>query len=324
MNEQYSPTGFRVLPTVVKHLLIINVLMFVATFTLERFNIDLTDILGLHFFKATDFRVYQLITYMFMHANFGHLFFNMFALWMFGNTLENIWGSQRFLLFYMVCGIGAGLCQELVQYIQFQYYSISDDVLNTVINEGGKLIRSGKNWKGELGEINRIVNVATVGASGAIYGLLLAFGMMFPNSMIYLYFLFPIKAKWFVIGYAVIELVSGLSGGSNVAHFAHLGGMLFGLILILYWKKNGLSGPNFDLKKWKGWFWSKKEKMGKKKMKYTRYEEVKDEVPRNDGEYNRQRAEKERDVDALLDKIAKNGYGSLTQEEKEFLFKNSK
>lgn len=310
MNEQYSPTGFRVLPTVVKHLLIINVLMFLATFTLERFNIDLTDILGLHFFKATDFRVYQLITYMFMHANFGHLFFNMFALWMFGNTLENIWGSQRFLLFYMVCGIGAGLCQELVQYIQ--YTTVLADY--ATVNTGGQII--------PMSSYLNMMN--TVGASGAIYGLLLAFGMMFPNSMIYLYFLFPIKAKWFVIGYAVIELVSGLSGGSNVAHFAHLGGMLFGLILILYWKKNGLNGPNFDLKKWKGWFWSKKDKMGKKKMKYTRYEEVKDEVPRNDGEYNRQRAEKERDVDALLDKIAKNGYGSLTQEEKEFLFKNSK
>ena len=309
MNEQYSPTGFRVLPTVVKHLLIINVLMFLATFTLERFNIDLTDILGLHFFKATDFRVYQLITYMFMHANFGHLFFNMFALWMFGNTLENIWGSQRFLLFYMVCGIGAGLCQELVQYIQ--YTTVLADY--ATVNTGGQII-----------PMSSYLNLmTTVGASGAIYGLLLAFGMMFPNSMIYLYFLLPIKAKWFVIGYAVIELVSGLSGGSNVAHFAHLGGMLFGLILILYWKKNGLNGPNFDLKKWKGWFWSKKEKIGKKKMKYTRYEEVKDEVPRNDGEYNRQRAEKERNVDALLDKIAKNGYGSLTQEEKEFLFKNS-
>ena len=259
---------------------------------------------------------------MFMHGNFGHLFFNMFALWMFGNTLENIWGSKRFLLFYMVCGIGAGLCQELVQYIQFQYYSISDDVLNTVINEGGKLIRSGKNWKGELGEINRIVNVATVGASGAIYGLLLAFGMMFPNSMIYLYFLFPIKAKWFVIGYAVIELLSGLSGASNVAHFAHLGGMLFGLLLILYWRKNP-AGPNKNFRKWKEIFESWKRKS---QMKYTPYKEVKDEprVPRDDGEYNRQKAERERDVDAILDKISKSGYASLTQEEKEFLFKNSK
>ena len=225
MSEQYSPTGFRVLPPVVKNLLIINVLMFLATFTMNRFHIDLTDYLGLHFFKASDFRPYQLITYMFMHANFEHIFFNMFALWMFGNTLENIWGSKRFLLFYMVCGIGAGLCQELVQYIQYaseyaQYDSV--DLSGTIM---------------PMAEYLNLWN--TVGASGAIYGLLLAFGMLFPNSMIYLYFLFPIKAKWFVIGYAVIELLSGFFTSGNVAHFAHLGGMLFGLALILYWRKKG-------------------------------------------------------------------------------------
>ena len=179
MSEQYSPTGFRVLPPVVKHLLIINVLLYLATFTMNRFQIDLTDYLGLHFFKASDFRAYQLITYMFMHGNFEHLFFNMFALWMFGNTLENIWGSKRFLWFYMLCGIGAGLCQEVVQYIQYvttlaQYDSV---------NFGGGQVISMANY---LNMLN------TVGASGAIYGLLLAFGMMFPNSMIYLYFFVPI------------------------------------------------------------------------------------------------------------------------------------
>lgn len=310
MNEQYSPTGFRVLPDVVKHLLIINVLMYLATITLERFGIDMTGLFGLHFFKASDFRIYQFVTYMFMHGNFAHLFFNMFALWMFGNTLENLWGSQRFLLFYLVCGLGAGLCQELVQYIQFTS-TLAD---YTSVNTGSQVIPM-------AAYLNRMT---TVGASGAVYGLLLAFGMMFPDSRIYLYFLLPIKAKWFVIGYAVIELFSGLAGGDNIAHFAHLGGMLFGLILILYWKRNGLSGPNFDLKKWKGWFWRMKEKMGNKRMKYTKYEEVRDEVPRNDGEYNRQRAEKERNVDAILDKVAKNGYESLTKEEKDFLFKNSK
>ena len=304
MNEQYSPTGFKVLPTVVKNLLIINVLMFLTTVTLERFNIGLTDILGLHFFKASDFRIYQFVTYMFMHANFAHLFFNMFALWMFGNTLENVWGSQRFLLYYMVCGLGAGLCQELVQYIQYTT-QLAD---YATVNTGGQIIT-----------MDAYLNMmTTVGASGAIYGLLLAFAMMFPDSRIYLYFFIPIKAKWFVIGYAVLELISGLGGGDNVAHFAHLGGMLFGLILILYWKKHGMNGPNFDLKKWKGWFWKYKDR-----KKYTRYEEVK-EMPRNDGEYNRQRAERERSVDAILDKVSKSGYGSLTDEEKEFLFKNSK
>ena len=226
MSEQYSPAGFRVLPPVVKNLLIINVLLYLATFTMNRFHIDLTDYLGVHFFLASDFKPYQLITYMFMHGNFEHLFFNMFALWMFGNTLENIWGSKRFLLFYMVCGIGAGLCQEVVQYIQYATTLAQYDSVNL---GGGQVI--------SMASYLNLMN--TVGASGAIYGLLLAFGMMFPNSMIYLYFFVPIKAKWFVIGYAVIELVSGFIGGGNVAHFAHLGGMLFGLILILVWKKKG-------------------------------------------------------------------------------------
>ena len=226
MNEQYSPTGFRVLPPVVKHLLIINVLFFLAMITLKRFNIDLNDMLGLHFFKASDFRPYQLITYMFMHGNFEHLFFNMFALWMFGNTIENIWGAKRFLLFYMVCGIGAGLCQEAVQYIQ--YVTTLADYAN--VNMGG----------GQVVPMAAYLNMMnTVGASGAVYGLLLAFGMLFPNAMIYLYFLFPIKAKWFVIGYAVIEVLSGFFSNGNIAHFAHLGGMLFGLLLIMHWKKKG-------------------------------------------------------------------------------------
>ena len=306
MNEQYSPTGFRVLPTIVKHLLIINVLMFLAYITLTRFNIDLNDILGLHFFKASDFRIYQLITYMFMHGNFGHLFFNMFALWMFGNTLENIWGSKRFLLFYLVCGIGAGLCQELVQYIQYASSLAQYDNVNL---------------NGRIVSMDTYLNMmTTVGASGAIYGLLLAFGMMFPDSRIYLYFLFPIKAKWFVIGYAVLELVLGFQGVDNVAHFAHLGGMLFGLLLILYWRKHP-AGPDKNFRKLKDIFQAWKRKS---QMKYTRYEEVYDKMPRSDEDYNYQKAKKERDVDAILDKVAKSGYDSLTKEEKEFLFKNSK
>ena len=289
-------------------MLIINVLTYLATITLNCFNIDLTDILGLHFFMASDFRIYQIITYMFMHGNFGHLFFNMFALWMFGNTLENLWGSKRFLLFYMVCGIGAGLCQELVQYIQYTT-SLAD---YATVNMNGRIIT-----------MDAYLNMmTTVGASGAIYGLLLAFGMMFPNSMIYFYFLIPIKAKWFVIGYAVIELITGLTGVDNVAHFAHLGGMLFGLLLILYWKKNP-AGPNKDFRKLKDIFQSWKRKSD---LIYTPYEEVREEsrVTRSDEEYNRQKAQKEHDIDAILDKVAKNGYGSLTPEEKDYLFKNSK
>jgi hypothetical protein len=207
----------------------------------------------------------------------------------------------------MVCGIGAGICQEVVQYIQYAT-TLSN---YATVNLGNQVV--------PMSTYLNMMN--TVGASGAIYGLLLAFGMMFPDSRIYLYFLFPIKAKWFVIGYAALELIMGIGGADNVAHFAHLGGMLFGLILILYWNKHGVNGPDFDLNKWKGWFWKFKNR-----KKYTPYEEVRDEpkVPRSDEDYNYQRAQKERDIDAILDKVAKNGYDSLTKEEKEFLFKNSK
>ena len=224
MSNQYSPTGFSFLPTAVKNLLIINAIMFLADLALTRFGINLSNILGLHFFMASDFRPWQLLTYMFMHGNFSHLFFNMFALWMFGNTLENIWGTKRFLIFYILCGLGAGLMQEGVQYIE--YVTSLSHYQN--VNMGGSIIPMGQ----------YLNYMTTVGASGAIYGLLLAFGMMFPNSMIYLYFVMPIKAKWFVIGYAVIELLTGIFATSDgVAHFAHLGGMLVGLIILLIWKK---------------------------------------------------------------------------------------
>lgn len=219
--SDFRPTGFSVLPTVVKNLLILNVLFFLATIACDVvLRIDLSDYLGLHYIGASDFQPFQLVTYMFMHGNFAHLFFNMFALWMFGNTLERIWGPNRFLLFYFICGIGAGLTQELVQYIQ--YVTTLQDYANVNI------------------PMSEYLNMlTTVGASGAVYGILLAFGMMFPNSTIYIYFAIPLKAKWFVLIYGVIELFSGFTSVDNVAHFAHVGGMLFGLILILYWKKKG-------------------------------------------------------------------------------------
>lgn len=225
--SDFRPSGFSVLPTVVKNLLIINVLFFLATIACEMvLHIDLTDYLGLHYIGASGFQPYQLVTYMFMHGSFAHLFFNMFALWMFGNTLENIWGPNRFLLFYFICGVGAGLVQELVQYIQ--YVTTLQDYDN---------VRIAAN---QVIPMSQYLNMlTTVGASGAVYGILLAFGMMFPNSTLYIYFAIPIKAKWFVIIYGVIELFSGFTSVDNVAHFAHLGGMLFGLILILYWKKKG-------------------------------------------------------------------------------------
>lgn len=225
--SNFRPSGFSVLPTVVKNLLIINVLFFLATIAAETtLRINLSDYLGLHYIGASDFQPYQLVTYMFMHGSFGHLFFNMFALWMFGNTLENIWGPTKFLMFYFICGVGAGLTQELVQYIQY---------VTTL--EGYENVRIAANQIIPMGQYLNMLT--TVGASGAVYGILLAFGMMFPNSTLYIYFAIPIKAKWFVLLYGVIELFAGFTSVDNVAHFAHLGGMVFGLILILYWKKKG-------------------------------------------------------------------------------------
>lgn len=224
--SDFRPSGFSVLPTVVKNLLIINLIFFLAKIAADTtLHIDLDKYLGLHYIGASDFQPYQLVTYMFMHGSFGHLFFNMFALWMFGNTLENVWGPKKFLLFYFVCGIGAGIAQEIVQYIQYLTTWENFEFVRTL---------------GGIIPMDEFLNqLITVGASGAVYGILLAFGMMFPNSRIYIYFAIPIKAKWFVLIYGVLELFAGITSNDSVAHFAHLGGMLFGLILILYWKKKG-------------------------------------------------------------------------------------
>ena len=214
------------LPTVTKNLLIINVLCFFGMLVAKRYGIDVENLLGLHFFLASDFNLSQLISYMFMHANFQHIFFNMFAVWMFGRVLEQVWGPKRFLTYYLICGIGAGLIQELVQYLEYAFTLSNYDSVNLGIAGG-------------IIPMEEYLNMmTTVGASGAVYGILLAFGMLFPNSQMFIFPLpFPIKAKYFVIGYAVLELFLGLGGGDGVAHFAHLGGMLFGLILIIYWRK---------------------------------------------------------------------------------------
>ena len=231
------------LPTVTKNLLIINVLCFFGAVVGEKYGFDLNGICGLHFFMASDFKLWQLITYMFMHANLEHIFFNMFAVWMFGRTLEHVWGPKRFLIYYMVCGIGAGLIQELVTTIEYFTLtsSMSPEAVETVLREGSSVLHSGMNYVDlRMAKLNLVLNHSTVGASGAVYGILLAFGMLFPNSQMFVFPIpFPIKAKYFVIGYAVIELLLGMSrAGDGIAHFAHLGGMLFGLLLILYWKKN--------------------------------------------------------------------------------------
>ncbi|NCA76392.1 MAG: rhomboid family intramembrane serine protease [Alphaproteobacteria bacterium] len=275
MTQQYSPAGFSLLPPVVKNLLIINGLFFLATISFQStFGIDLENLLGLHYFQSELFRPFQYITYMFLHANVSHIFFNMFALWMFGYLLENVWGPKRFLTYYMITGIGAALVQTFVNWLDissiqaaaeaYQNAPSIDAFIAFVRNHypnyyeaEGTILQFIQTWNLDktnpaylnqsveyIGQLIRMqMDVPTIGASGAVYGILLAFGMMFPNMLVFIYFLFPIKAKWIVILYGVIELVSGLSSNpnDNVAHFAHLGGMIFGFFLILYWRKK--AGP---------------------------------------------------------------------------------
>ncbi len=245
--QQYRPSGFNMLPPVIKNLLIINVLFYLATIGLSSsFNYDLVKLLGLHYPGTHDFGVWQFVSYMFMHSpvSFMHILFNMFALWMFGNTLENVWGSKRFLNYYLVTGIGAGLIQTLVAYFRIAAIQsgMGAEEIQIVYNEGYAVLAKGMNYQDEaMASLNAILNSSTVGASGAVFGILLAFGMMFPNTLIYVYFAIPVKAKYFVMIYGAIELFSGISNnaGDNVAHFAHLGGMLFGFIMISIWKKKG-------------------------------------------------------------------------------------
>ncbi len=240
MNQHnYNP--YLNIPVVTKNLIIINALFWLATVIMTKLN--LTEMLGLHYPASQGFRLYQIVTYMFMHGSFTHLFFNMFAVYMFGRILESTWGSKRFFTYYMITGIGAGLINILVAYIRIKAVepNLSPDVLAEIYRDGYGIIKQGMNYTDPLrGQLNILINTTTVGASGAVFGILLAFGMLFPNMPLYIIpFPFPIKAKYLVIGYGVIELFAGFANFSfdNVAHFAHLGGMLFGIILVLYWRK---------------------------------------------------------------------------------------
>ena len=239
----YRPTSFSQLPEVVKNLIIINGLFFLATISLDSYGIDLTRMLGLHQFQSTNFMPHQLVTHFFMHANFTHLFFNMFALWMFGKTLENVWGGKRFLIYYMFTGLGAAALHLGVS--QYEILSLESKInpydLNIILENGQRILEGNQNYSNQImGKLNLLINTPTVGASGAVFGILLAFGMLFPNTLLYIYFAIPVKAKYFVIAYGLLELYSGFRNNpaDNVAHFAHLGGMLFGFLLLKYWQKN--------------------------------------------------------------------------------------
>lgn len=256
------------IPPVVKNLIIINVLFMIATWVMQSMGVDLVEMFGMHNPASDKFRLHQVFTYMFMHGGLTHIFFNMFALYMFGRVLESVWGPKRFLIYYVVTGLGALALHVFVNYIELNAIqntieafqnTPSPDILDQFVNNNlpnsSSQVRDFINaWYEEpesaayaseaLNLMQRIyevkLDVPTVGASGAVFGVLLAFGMLFPNTKLMLLFPpIPIKAKYFVIGYGVIELYLGFShSGGNVAHFAHLGGMLFGYIMIKYWNKN--------------------------------------------------------------------------------------
>lgn len=218
----------RNLPTVTRYLLIANFCVFFLAAILQRYGIDLNTVCGLHYISAKSFHWWQPFTYMFLHANFSHIFFNMFAVWMFAPMIEQEWGSKRFSLYYLICGLGAALIQEIVWMMMLNNMAGSYDAASLVY-------------------YSTMLN--TIGASGAVFGILFAFGWLYPDVPMYILFIpIPIRARIFVIIYALIELFAGLGSvagmtADNVAHFAHLGGMLFGWLLILYWKKTNWREP---------------------------------------------------------------------------------
>ena len=302
------------IPTMTKNLLIVNVLAFIATFVFERSGIDLTRMLGLHFFLASEFHIYQFITYMFLHGGFTHILFNMFALWMFGSVIERVWGPKKFLFYYICCGVGAGFTQELVQYIT---YSMEGIAAYQYVNAGGVQMST-----------DAYINLwTTIGASGAVYGILLAFGMIFPNERLFIIpFPFPIKAKWLIVGYIAIELFSAMSGpGDGVAHMAHLGGMLFGFLLIRYWQKHPDSSAGFGRSRGQEFFDNLKRKYdARQNQQHMKAEHTSAPRRETDEEYNARQRKNQEEVDAILDKIRKSGYDSLTKEEKKKLFDQSR
>ena len=301
----------RSIPVVTKNLLIVNVIAFFLCLVMGKApdgNFVLNDMLGLHFFLASDFHIYQLFTYMFMHGGWEHIIFNMFALWMFGCVVERVWGPRKFLFYYITCGIGAGLFQEAAQYVSYIMENLP--AYDFVTIDGVRMTMGSylNQW-------------TTVGASGAIYAILLAFGMLFPEQRIFIFpFPVPIKAKWLVIGYAAIELVSAISTtGDGVAHIAHLGGMVFGFFMIRYWRNQVDGGYNgraaqdaFD--KLKNMFGGKR----KEKDSFTFTNER-----QQDWDFNTKKKATQEEIDRILDKIRKSGYDSLTKDEKQTLFDQS-
>ncbi|MBF1384407.1 rhomboid family intramembrane serine protease [Prevotella aurantiaca] len=317
----------RNIPTVTKNLLILNVLAYIASIILAQSGIDLNNILGLHFFLADNFHLWQIVTYMFMHGSFMHILMNMFMLWMFGMVMESVWGPKKFLLFYMVTGIGAGLCQELAQYANYVAEGLSN--YQYVSTEMGRIT------------MDSYLNLwTTVGASGAVYGVLLAFGLTFPNERMFIIPIpIPLKAKWIIMGSIAMELFSAM-GTSNdgVAHLAHLGGMLFGYLLIRYWRKHPFSDNDFGMNRGRQFFDNMRDNWESRTNRSTGNNQgdsnngfqwntnhtQQTQQPESDWDYNARKKKEQEEVDRILDKIRKSGYDSLSKEEKKKLFDSSK
>ncbi len=265
---QFRPTRFEILPLIIKNLLIINVLVFIAqkTFGVSG-TINIENLFALHHVKSPLFQPWQLITHMFLHGSFMHLFFNMFSLWMFGSVLESLWGPKRFLTFYFICGLGAAILQlgflwyesrglledlvllkaapspeRLLAYIQqykLRFDAESIETFKTYVSDPSNNVNMRSALTSLNNGVNSIISTATLGASGGVSGILAGFVYLFPNTYLYLYFFVPVKAKWLGIAYFAYELYGGIVNveGDNIAHWAHLGGAIVGLLLVLTWNK---------------------------------------------------------------------------------------
>lgn len=295
-NNYYRPSGFggfSFFPPVLKNLLILNGVVFLIQMLGQNLligNLTIEDYLIKYFALIPigyGFLPWQLITYQFMHGGFGHIFFNMFALWMFGVEIENLWGSRKFLIFYLSCGVAAGLAQLFITPLLSQTLA------------------------------------PTIGASGAIFGVLIAFAMLFPDRYIYLYFFIPVKAKYLIAFMILIEFFAVDSASSNIAHLAHLGGALAGFLYIMYDRKTSLTGRSpFGGSSYGGKmnnpFSGMSNPFGKKEgnIQDAKFYEIKDE--------DEHKNVSQKDIDAILDKISQSGYQNLSDEEKRILFEASK
>lgn len=274
---EFRPSRFQILPTVVKNLLIINGLVFLAqnTFQGSAGSFSIEDTFALHAWQSDLFKPWQLVTHLFMHGGFSHIFFNMLALWMFGAVLENVWGSKRFLTFYLICGLGAALMHLLflswelapiikdyselarqhmagseyqgdlmIHFMQKYHLQAANTETASLIEEIRANSQNPLFMSGMFEQITQYyhqnkLDTGTIGASGAVFGVLAAFGYLFPNTYLYIYMLVPVKAKWVVLFYGAIELYEGIqnSAGDNVAHWAHIGGAVVGLLIVMTWNK---------------------------------------------------------------------------------------